>query len=312
MEQLFFPEGVLCNTPENMEAVASIGGLQKALSAGTVLEERVLLCDGSLSLVLNLAGMRAEIPREEIAVTETGEPCRDIAAITRVGRSVAFVVESICREHGESVLKLSRKKAQEKCLAQYLDHLEQGDVLPARITHFEPFGAFCDIGCGITSLISIDCISVSRIAHPQDRFYLGQFIKAAVRCRDEVHLGTRGRIALTHKELLGTWHENAARFSIGQTVTGIVRSIESYGIFVELAPNLAGLAEYKAGFCAGQTVAVYIKNIIPEKMKVKLVLIDSPILEKKQMRLEYYLTQGNVAQWDYAAAASAATVAPSE
>ena len=31
--------------------------------------------------------------------------------------------------------------------------------------------------------------------------------------------------------------------STGETVGGIVRSIEPYGIFIELAPNLAGLAE---------------------------------------------------------------------
>ena len=42
--------------------------------------------------------------------------------------------------------------------------------------------------------------------------------------------------------MLGTWAENAALFSPGQTVTGVVRSVEDYGIFVELTPNLAGLA----------------------------------------------------------------------
>jgi small subunit ribosomal protein S1 len=54
-----------------------------------------------------------------------------------------------------------------------------------------------------------------------------------------------------------------------------VRSIEDYGIFVELTPNLAGLAEYKEGASVGQRAAVFIKNIIPERMKIKLVLIDS-------------------------------------
>ena len=64
-------------------------------------------------------------------------------------------------------------------------------------------------------------------------------------------------------------------FSVGQTVAGIVRSIEEYGIFVELTPNLAGLAEYRSDIEVGQTTAVYIKNIIPERMKLKLVIIDS-------------------------------------
>ena len=56
--------------------------------------------------------------------------------------------------------------------------------------------------------------------------------------------------------------------------------MESYGAFIELAPNLAGLAELRdfsreellAG--VGEGVSVYIKSILPDRMKVKLALID--------------------------------------
>lgn len=84
-----------------------------------------------------------------------------------------------------------------------------------------------------------------------------------------------GRISLSHKELLGTWEENANSFCAGETVAGIVRSVENYGAFVELAPNLAGLAESKDGVKAGQQASVYIKSIIPEKMKIKIIIIDT-------------------------------------
>ena len=47
----------------------------------------------------------------------------------------------------------------------------------------------------------------------------------------------------TIRELLGTWEENAELFTPGETVTGVIRSIEDYGVFIELMPNLAGLAE---------------------------------------------------------------------
>ena len=82
-------------------------------------------------------------------------------------------------------------------------------------------------------MIPIDCISVSRISHPSDRFTLGQTIQAVVTSVSDF------RIGLSHKELLGTWMENAAKFAVGETVSGIVRSVESYGVFVELTPNLA-------------------------------------------------------------------------
>ena len=126
-------------------------------------------------------------------------------------------------------------------MKEYVSTLVPGDIVNARITHLETFGAFADIGCGIVSLLPIDMISVSRIDHPRERFSVGMDITAVIKAIDN------GRISLTHKELLGTWEENAALFSPGETVAGIIRSVESYGAFVELTPNLAGLAEIKEG-----------------------------------------------------------------
>ena len=120
-------------------------------------------------------------------------------------------------------------------------------------------------------------MSVSRISHPRDRLACGMTVPVVVKC---VNCESE-RIYVTLRELLGTWEENAAAFEAGQTVTGIVRSIESYGVFVELTPNLAGLAEVGEEEAAvlrskiGHSVAVYIKSILPERMKVKLVLIDA-------------------------------------
>ena len=115
----------------------------------------------------------------------------------------------------------------------------------------------------------IDTISVSRIEHPRERFEVGMSIKAVIKSIEN------GRISLSHKELLGTWQENADMFSPGETVAGVVRSVESYGAFVELSPNLAGLAEYKEGIKVGQQASVYIKSIIPQKMKVKLIIVET-------------------------------------
>ena len=87
-----------------------------------------------------------------------------------------------------------------------------------------------------------------------------------------------GRIYVSLREMLGTWEENAGLFEAGQTVTGIIRSVESYGIFIELMPNLAGLAELRPDARdveVGDTAAVFIKSIIPERMKIKLILIDT-------------------------------------
>lgn len=300
MQERFYPEGVLIRSPENERYLGSASQLEKAMQLGRILESRARMCDEDFNLIFDLNGIKGIMPREEVSVTEDGLPCRDIAVLTRVGKAVSFLVsEVVCSTEG-TLCYLSRKKAQEKCLREYLDQLKEKDVLRAKVTHFEPFGCFCDIGCGVVSLLSIDCISVSRIAHPSERFNIGEFIYAAVKGRDEVILGNKGRISLTHKELLGTWEENAANFSVGQTVAGIVRSVENYGVFVELAPNLAGLAEPKENVEVGQTAAVYIKSILPHKMKIKLVLVDAAAGEKQKMKSRYFITEGNVADWKYA------------
>jgi small subunit ribosomal protein S1 len=106
-------------------------------------------------------------------------------------------------------------------------------------------------------------------------------------------------VALTHKELLGTWEENVSLFRQGETVTGIVRSVEPYGIFVELAPNLAGLAEWREGIVEGQCTAVFIKSIIPEKMKIKLVAVDNYSCENVPRKLQYYIDEGHIDFWKY-------------
>ncbi len=295
----FFPEGALIHAPENRMATSSLANLEKAMHEGTLLEARALLCDRGAELIFDLGGVRGVMPRNEVAITEEDAPVRDIAVITRVGKPCVFVIDRIETEP-EPVAYLSRRRAQALCLSQYLDLLEDGDVLPAKITHFEPFGAFCDIGCGIVSLLAIDCISVSRISHPSDRFRMGEEIFCAVKGRDDVRLGNRGRISLTHKELLGTWQQNTDRFQVGQTVVGIIRSIESYGIFIELAPNLAGLAEWRGDVKVGDGCSVYIKNIIPSKMKIKLVIIDSFRASPGEVKTEYFVKEGNVRSFSYA------------
>ena len=108
-----------------------------------------------------------------------------------------------------------------------------------------------------------------------------------------------GRVTLSHKELLGTWEENAENFSPGETVGGIIRSVEDYGVFVELAPNLAGLAESCSRLKPGQQASVYIKSLIPEKMKIKLIIVDSFDGETEPKEPEYFITKGHIDFWQY-------------
>ena len=290
----YLPEGNLMNTPENKICVHSPLSLADAYTKKYILEARATVCDANHNLIVDFGYMKGIIPRAECALGIMDGSVRDIAIISRVGKEVCFIVSRIeMAENGKPIAILSRRAAQQRCLEEYINTLQIGDVIDARVTHLEPFGAFCDIGCGIVSLLPIDAISVSRISHPSDRLHTGEDIKVVIRSIDE------GRITLSHKELLGTWEENAEIFSQGETVSGIVRSVEDYGIFVELTPNLAGLAEPRDGVVPGQHASVFIKSIIPEKMKVKLIIIDSFKKDYTAEPIKYFYNSDYIERWLY-------------
>lgn len=290
----YYPEGKLIGTAENLACMQSLSALAEAMHEERVLEARAVVCDWSHDLIVDLGGIKGIIPREEGAIGIREGKVRDIALISRVNRPVCFVVTDITRnEAGRPVAVLSRRLAQEKCMREYISQLVPGDVIDARVTHLDAFGAFADIGCGIVSLLPIDAISVSRIDHPRERLSVGMEIRAVIKSIDN------GRISLTHKELLGTWEENVAAFRAGETVSGIVRSVENYGAFVELAPNLAGLAESKEGVCAGQQASVYIKSIIPDKMKIKLIIIDTFDYQYNPQPPRYFLEKNHIDRFLY-------------
>ncbi len=289
----FYPEGWFSASTDRQNVVTT-SVLINAQMNGTILESTVSICDSSHNMIVNLGGIKGIIPRVEGAIGIDDGTTRDIALISRVGKSVCFTVsELLTDDDGRPVAILSRKNAQKICRDYFLKNYISGDIINAKITHLESFGAFCDIGCGNIALLPIDAISVSRISHPKDRFKVGDNIKAVIK-----NISGDGRITLSLKELLGTWEENADMFSQGQTVTGIIRSIEDYGIFVELTSNLAGLAEPRNNVSVGQQASVYIKSIIPEKMKIKLIIIDTFDSEDKGT-INYFCDREHINRWDY-------------
>ena len=287
----FYPEGKLYNTQENKRYMLSPASLLDAQIRGVVLEAAVLMCDTDHNLIVNLGCMRGIIPRNEGAIGIESGATRDIALISRVGKPVLSEIKS--DKNGDLYAVLSRKKAQQLCKSYIESEYKTGQVINTVVTHLESFGAFCDIGCGNIALLPIDAISVSRISHPKDRFKVGDNIKAVIK-----NIADDGKITLSHKELLGTWEENAREFSAGQTVTGVIRSVEDYGIFVEITPNLAGLAEPKENVRVGQQASVFIKSILKDKMKIKLIIIDS--FESSYIpEIKYYNTEEVINEWEY-------------
>ena len=301
----FKPEGELYFTPENQAALSSVSALERAMQSGRAVEGLVTLCDSDLRLHVDLKCAHGILEPDEAVLCRAGESRKDIAIVSRVGKPVTVRITSMEKQGNRVIAHLSRRLAQSDCQKLYLSQLRPGDLVSARVTHLENFGAFLDIGCGMTSLLSVDSISVSRISHPRNRLSVGDLITVVVKSNDP----ESGRIYVTLRELLGTWQENADRFAVGQTVAGIIRSVEHYGAFIELAPNLAGLSEVRSEEHAailkqmvGKSASVYIKSIIPERMKIKLVIIDAENCAPVPKKLSYFIdksTTSHISRWVY-------------
>ena len=293
--ECYLPEGSYTMLPEVQQTLASLDGLRRAQDEGMILEAVAQRCTPAHDLLFDLGFAQGIMPRSCCALGVAEGDTREIAILSRVGKPTCFVVTDIDESADTPLVWLSRTIPQQRAQDFLLENLCPGDIIPAAVTHLENFGAFVDIGCGVASLIGIENLSVSRIFHPSDRLRVGQRIYAVVRSVDP----DARRISLTHRELLGTWAQNAAMFSPGETVRGVVRSVEPYGVFIELAPNLSGLAEARDDLAPGMIVSVYIKSILPQRMKIKLTVIDVLAPSGKPEPPQYFVTDGHIDEWVY-------------
>ena len=70
-------------------------------------------------------------------------------------------------------------------------------------------------------------------------------------------------------------------------------------MFIELAPNLSGLAENREGLTPGTPVSVYIKSILPQRMKIKLSVIDILPHTDTPEQPRYFVSGDHIDRWVY-------------
>ncbi len=274
-----------------------IDTLRKYMQDGTIIEAPVSKCDSDLSLHLDL-GLNIEgvIPIDELEYNKSGNKPKNVAVVSRVTKPTCFKVINIEEKDGQYKVTLSRKQAQKECYDNYVSKFKVGQIVSCKITHVEEYGAFCDLGCGLIALLPVENFCIARIRDPRRTLSRYKNLKVIIK-----NIGEDGRILLTQKELLGTWEQEASKFKAGDTVAGKVRLIEDYGVFVELTPNLAGLAEPISDVNVGDTVSVFIKSIVPDKMKIKLLITDHSNPDSKVfMKLHYRIPEsGFLYHWVY-------------
>ena len=224
---------------------------------------------------LNMIGkigknVKAIIPRGE-ASSVVGEDglVEEKFIVNKVGKVLPVCIKEIVQNNDGIELIMSKRLLELKVRKWMYMHLKPGVKLRGIVVGLKDYAAFVDVGGGVTGILKLHDMSDSRLTNASDMFKLGQRINVVVKKYDR----DTGRIELTYKELLGTFEENVKEFKEGDIVEGIVRNRIKSGVFVELKPNVIGIAEHVNGIESNQKVLVSIKKINLEKKKIKLVII---------------------------------------
>ena len=245
--------------------------IKKYMQEKETIQGLVKDCDKDYNLYVKFEnGICGVIPRNEVEginLQEDGLPKTNLCT-GKVHKFIQFKIKEI---DNEDKLILSRRQVQEEALNWVKNDLKVGDKVTGIVKNVKPYGAFIEIGGGIVGLVHIEDLSVARIKTPYERLKIGQKIDVVVKSIDR----ETGKVILSHKETLGSWEENVEKFTTGKKVKGKVRETEKNknGIFIELTPNLVGMAEYEEGLEYGQDVEVYIKKIDMNRKKIKLLIV---------------------------------------
>lgn len=145
----YLPEGSYMVQPAVRQAFSTLGALRQAQDEGRILEAVAQRCTAAHDLLFDLGIAQGILPRVSCALGVAEGDTREIAILSRVGKPTCFVITDIDESTNPPTAWLSRTIVQQKAQDRLLDSLRPGDVIPARVTHLEPFGAFVDAGCGV-------------------------------------------------------------------------------------------------------------------------------------------------------------------
>lgn len=249
----------------------SLKKLQQIQKEEQVVDMLVQEVDESFNMI-GIVGndIKAIIPREE-ASSIVGEDglVEEKHIVNKKGKIIHVCIKDILENDGKIELILSKKKLELKVRRWMYMHLQAGMKLKGIVVSTTEYAAFVDVGGGVTGILKLQDMTDIKIQHASDMFKIGQRVQVTVKKFDR----DTGRIELSYKEQFGTFEERVAKLKEGEIVEGIIRQRIKTGVFVELKGNLVGLAEHVNGVEYGQKVLVSIKRIIPEKKKIKLIII---------------------------------------
>jgi small subunit ribosomal protein S1 len=153
---------------------------------------------------------------------------------TFVGKSMDVKVIDV--NEGEEKLIVSEKSVWEEKQKNVISKFKVGEIVEGDVSALTDFGAFVKFDI-LEGLVHISEIAWQRIDHPQDILKVGDKVKAEI-------IGIDGsKIFLSMKKLIeDPWKRVGDKFKIGSVVRGKVLKANPFGFFVELDPEIHGLA----------------------------------------------------------------------
>ena len=191
-------------------------------------------------LIASVMGVRGFVPLSQIAdLRRAGEESVEQRLEALKGRKVLLKVIEINRRRNRLILSeraaLQERRAREK--ERLLAELQPGERRKGVVSSICDFGAFVDLG-GADGLIHLSELSWGQISHPSQVLKVGQEVEVYVVGIDRENR----KIALSLKRLQPEpWAEVAAKYQIGQVVTGTITKLASFGAFAEIEPGVEGL-----------------------------------------------------------------------
>ncbi|MCU4412941.1 30S ribosomal protein S1 [Acinetobacter sp. WU_MDCI_Axc73] len=157
--------------------------------------------------------------------------------VVEVGQEVTVKVLKFDRERNR--VSLGLKQLGEDPWLAIMNRYPKGSIVKARVTNLTDYGCFAEIAEGVEGLVHVSEMDhTNKNIHPSKVVQIGDEVDVMVLEVDE----ERRRISLGIKQTRANpWEEFAKAHDKGEKVSGTIKSITDFGIFIGLPGGIDGL-----------------------------------------------------------------------
>lgn len=157
--------------------------------------------------------------------------------VVEVGQEVTVKVLKFDKERNR--VSLGLKQLGEDPWLAIMSRYPKGSIVKARVTNLTDYGCFAEIAEGVEGLVHVSEMDhTNKNIHPSKVVQIGDEVDVMVLEVDE----ERRRISLGIKQTRANpWEEFAKNHDKGEKVSGTIKSITDFGIFIGLPGGIDGL-----------------------------------------------------------------------